>query len=185
MQDTELFLSLAEIAGVFVGFGALIAVRGGGASDAWGVAGIGMIVWGGIQVVALALAPVAIGRFEVPDHALWVSCSLLFLALFWVVSEVIDRAFPERVAMKMAWPLKARWRLELVGLLILLPMHVALVLILLGVLPDLEAALYFAALVLLLLMVTVELLWVVITGGRPQAAAELDVGSGSGAPGTP
>ena len=31
MQDTELFLSLAEIAGVFVGFGALIAVRSGAA----------------------------------------------------------------------------------------------------------------------------------------------------------
>jgi hypothetical protein len=29
MQDTELFLSLAEIAGVFVGFGALISVRSG------------------------------------------------------------------------------------------------------------------------------------------------------------
>ena len=30
MQDTELFLSLAEIAGVFVGFGAVNAVRSGG-----------------------------------------------------------------------------------------------------------------------------------------------------------
>ena len=29
MQDVGLFLSLAEIAGVFVGFGALIAVPGG------------------------------------------------------------------------------------------------------------------------------------------------------------
>ncbi len=34
MQDTELFLSLAEIAGVFVGFGALISIRSAGASDA-------------------------------------------------------------------------------------------------------------------------------------------------------
>jgi hypothetical protein len=33
MQDTSLFLSLAEIAGVFVGFGALIAVRSGGPSE--------------------------------------------------------------------------------------------------------------------------------------------------------
>lgn len=31
MPDTELLLSLAEIAGVFVRFGALIAVRSGGA----------------------------------------------------------------------------------------------------------------------------------------------------------
>jgi hypothetical protein len=181
MQDTELFLSLAEIAGVFVGFGALIAIRSGGATDAWGVAGIGLVVWGGIQAVALALAPVAISRFEVPDHALWVSCSLLFLALFWVVGELVDRAFPERMAMRMAWPLKARWRLELVfALLVTIPMHLALVLILLGVSPDLEAALYFAALVLLLVMVMFELLWLVVTGGRPQPAGETTVEGGPG-----
>jgi hypothetical protein len=185
MQDTELFLSLAEIAGVFVGFGALIAVRSGGAGDAWSVAGIGMIVWGGIQVVALALAPVAIGRLQVPDHALWVTCSLGFLAVFWVVSEVLDRVFPERMAMRAAWPMRARWRLEMVTLFIVLPMHVALALILFGTLPDLEAGLYFAALVLLLLLVMFELLWMVISGGRPQAAAEPDAGSGQGAPGTP
>jgi hypothetical protein len=34
MQDVDLFLSLAEIDGVFVDFGALISVRSGGASDA-------------------------------------------------------------------------------------------------------------------------------------------------------
>jgi hypothetical protein len=38
MQDTELFLSLAEIAGVFVGFRALIAIRGGGATENYDVA---------------------------------------------------------------------------------------------------------------------------------------------------
>ena len=34
MRDTELFLSLAEIAGVFVGFEALMSIRSGGVSDA-------------------------------------------------------------------------------------------------------------------------------------------------------
>ena len=37
MQDAELFLSLAGIAGVFVGFGALISVRSGGPSGAYEV----------------------------------------------------------------------------------------------------------------------------------------------------
>jgi len=32
MQDADLFMDLAAIAGVFVGFGALIAVRSGGAA---------------------------------------------------------------------------------------------------------------------------------------------------------
>jgi hypothetical protein len=186
MQDTALFLSLAEIAGVFVGFGALIAIRSGGATDAWGVAGIGLVVWGGIQAVILALAPVVISRFEIPDHALWVSCSLVFLAVFWVVGEVVDRVFPERMAMRMAWPLKARWRLELIfSVLVIAPMNLALALILLGVSPDLEAALYFAALVLLLVMVMFELLWLVVTGGRPQAAPPPLPEGQAGAAGTP
>jgi hypothetical protein len=34
MQDADLFLSLAGIAGVFVGFGALISVRSGDPSEA-------------------------------------------------------------------------------------------------------------------------------------------------------
>jgi hypothetical protein len=58
MQDVDLFLSLAEIAGVFAGFGALISVRSGGASDAHEVVHIRAVVWIGIWVVVAALAPV-------------------------------------------------------------------------------------------------------------------------------
>ncbi len=47
MQDIELFLSLAEIAGVFVGFGALIAVRSGGTSDAVDITSIRWAVTSG------------------------------------------------------------------------------------------------------------------------------------------
>src|SRR5512146_1246281 len=43
MQDAELFLSIAEIASVFVGFGALIALRSG-ASDPYEVAPVRMVV---------------------------------------------------------------------------------------------------------------------------------------------
>jgi len=171
MQDVDLFLSLAEIAGVFVGFGALIAVRGdgsGGTSDTYDVASVGMVVWAGITVVIVALAPVAISRFEVTDHALWVSSSLIALALFWVGNEVVERVFAERRALLAAWPLKKRWRVELVGMFFVLPMTIALILILLGVLPDLEAALYFAALVLLLVLDAWMLLLVVTATGRPR-----------------
>jgi hypothetical protein len=38
MQDADLFMELAGIAGVFVDFGALIAVRGGGPSDTFEIA---------------------------------------------------------------------------------------------------------------------------------------------------
>ena len=49
MQDADLFMELAAIAGVFVGFGALIAVRSGGASDAFEVAPMRRVVSSGCR----------------------------------------------------------------------------------------------------------------------------------------
>ena len=48
MQDADLYLSLAGIAGVFVGFGALISTRSGGTSDANAVAYMRAVVWMGL-----------------------------------------------------------------------------------------------------------------------------------------
>ncbi len=103
MQDVELFVHMAEIAGVFVGFGALIAVRSAGPSDIYDITGVGMVVWIGIQVVIAALTPIAISRFEVPPHALWAVCSATVLVLFWVAylaanpgDDVVRRLWPER-----------------------------------------------------------------------------------------
>jgi hypothetical protein len=48
MPETDLLLSLAEIAGVFLGFGALISVRSGGPSDAHEVSYIRWVVSGAI-----------------------------------------------------------------------------------------------------------------------------------------
>jgi hypothetical protein len=45
MQDVDLFLALAEIAGIFVGFGALIALRSGATADPAEVMFVGMVVW--------------------------------------------------------------------------------------------------------------------------------------------
>jgi hypothetical protein len=56
---------------------------------------------------------------------------------------------------------------ELVAVPLWLPANLALVLILLGVLPDLELALYFAAVVLILLMDCLILLFLVNQIGRP------------------
>jgi hypothetical protein len=167
MQDTELFLSLAEIAGVFVGFGALIAVRSGSTSDVFGVMGIVMVVWGAIQVVIAALIPIVLSRLGVTGHALWVVCSLVALALWWPADEVVARLSPERRAYMAARPLKARWRQELVIAPVWVLMNIALIVVVLGLLPEQEAALYIAAVVLLLLMDAIMLLLVVI---RPPMA---------------
>jgi hypothetical protein len=172
MQDADLFLSLAGIAGVFVGFGALIAIRSGGATEEYDVASVGMVVWGGITVVFIALVPVAMSRFDIPAHALWLACSLIALALFWIRNEVVQRISREVPALKTIYPRRTRWWMELVGMAFWAPMTVALVAIALGLFPDQEPTLYFASVVLLLLMDAWLLLLVVFSVGRPQAASD-------------
>jgi len=168
MQETELFLSLAEIAGVFVGFGALIAIRSGGTSDVYDVAYIGMVVWVAIQVVVYSLAPVVISRFDVTGHALWAACAVIVLAGFFIGDEAVMRISAERRAVLASMPRRSRVQMELIGVPFWLPAVIALGLILLGVLPDLESALYFAAIVLVLFMAAVLLLVAVNRAWRPQ-----------------
>ncbi len=171
MQDTELFLSLAEIAGVFVGFGALIAVRSGGPANVIEVASISFVVLLATVVVASSLAPVALGRLGVDGHGLWLACSVAALVLVWGGMAVAERLSAEqRAFMAARAPLRARAKVELAGALIWLPATAALVLVMLGVLPGQEPALYFAALVLFLLMDAFYLLLVVFRVGLPTGA---------------
>ena len=167
MQDADLLVQLAGIAGVFVGFGALISIRSGSTSEAYDVAYVGMVVWIGVQVVVASLAPVVISRFDVTGHALWMACSVIVLVLFWLGDEVMMRLSTERKAVLAATPTKSRAKYELAAVPLWLPANIALVLILLGVLPDREPALYFAAVVLILLMDCLILLFMVNQVGRP------------------
>jgi hypothetical protein len=170
MQDADLFLAVAEIAGVFVGFGALIAIRSAGGGDVYDVAAVQLVVMSGITVVIVAFAPIVLGRFGVTDHWLWFACSVVFLLLFFGSDEVLKRVSPERRAWLAAAPLRARTRVEVIGALVWGPMIIALVVILLGAVPDLEPALYFAAVALNLLMALVVLLGVVVGQARPKTA---------------
>jgi len=180
MQDTELFLSLAEIAGVFVGFGALIAIRGAGASEDYDVASVGIVVWCGITVVFVALVPVALSRFDIAAHTLWLACSLIALAVFWIGSEVAGRISRELRALKAIYKRRTRVWVELVSMAFWAPMTVALVAIVLGLLPDQEPALYLASVVLLLFMDAWLLLMLVFSVGRPQAASDAAAPSATG-----
>jgi hypothetical protein len=172
MQNADLLVQLAGIAGVFVGFGALIAIRGGGATEDFDVASVGTVVWGGIAVVFVALVPVALSRFDIPGHALWLACSLFALALFWIGNEVVGRISRELQALKTVYKRRTRVWVELAGAAFWAPMTVALVAIVLGLFPDQEPALYFASVVLLLFMDAWLLLLLVFSVGRPQTASE-------------
>ncbi len=180
MADTELLIPLAEIAGVFVGFGALIAVRSGGASDRFEVAYMrGVVSWGLLTIVA-ALAPVTLSRYDLGDHEVWALSSVVVL-VGWVLMSATN-----------AWSWTPEWRRgaraddwtagtgspprRLAGLILvvagayLLAAVLLPIVVLLGVAPYLDAALYFSAVVLILLWGAWLLMQMVFRERGPQGS---------------
>lgn len=161
MVDWDLFVHLAEIAGVFVGFGALIAVRGEEAQDAHTIEYLRGLVAGGLLVVVAALAPLAVSRFGVEGRGLWVPCSLLFLALFLTFWVVDARSRENRIERKANRALTVRYMAVALPLTFL--MVGSLLLVIVGVAPPQAPALYFLAVTLWLVETGFSLLWLVWT----------------------
>ena len=170
MQDADLFMELAAIAGVFVGFGALIAVRSGGASDVFEVAWMRGVVSIGLMAVLAALVPVVISRYGLSDHEVWALSSVRFLVA-WIGTFLILNLSPEAQAEE-ADPVRrsvkivrfAVW-LPSVAFLFLAPIAIAL-----NLTPVAEEALYFTLVALTLAMCAMALLMLVFTGRRPATA---------------
>jgi hypothetical protein len=171
MQDADLLLSLAEIAGVFVGFAALISVRSGGASEAHEAVYIRWVVTLAVWVVIAALAPVIVSRYGVTGHELWLVCSLPGLVLYlglWIVSERTTEARELSAAYSRAQTVGVMaFTLAFTVLVI-----AALLLIVLGLFPDQEPALYLTAVGLVLSLGAFTLLLMVVLQGRPQTASD-------------
>jgi hypothetical protein len=185
MQDADLFMELAGIAGVFVGFGALISIRGGGASGNLEVGMLrGTVSFGALTIVA-ALAPVTLGHYGVTEHGTWALSSVLVLIGNVAMLAAMART-PEYRANRGAGYGGSRW-LALVDLLAMalwvLATFLGPIVIVLGVVPDLEAALYFTAVVVLLFEAALVLLTLVYAGqdsGRvADEVAQLTAGGAS------
>lgn len=166
MPDAELLVALAGIAGVFVGFGALISTREGGLGELWLIRSV---VNQGLMVVAAALVPVAIGRYGVAGHQLWLLSSLLLLVGNWVVIVLLHLRREDR-AFQVLQSRASRAVLSGFVLFLELPFQVALILVVLGLFPDLEPALYLTALLLILFEAAALLVMLVYSQGRPAAA---------------
>jgi hypothetical protein len=183
MQDTELFMGLAGIAGVFVGFGVLISVRAGGANDAHEVTYIRAVVTVAIWVVIAALAPVIVSRYGVTGHRLWAACSLLALVLLlgqWIANERTT----ESRELGAAWSRAQTIATVASYLGLMIPTIAALILVVLGLFPDQEPALYLTAVGLGLFLGAFSLLMLVFSQGPPPTAsdpAELPATGGSSA----
>jgi hypothetical protein len=171
MQDAELFLSLAEIAGVFIGFGALIAVRSGATMEVGEINDVRWVMTTAIWVVIVALLPVLISSYGVTGHQLWLVCAIVALALLIVMIVVFGRTSENRSEVAVSLATVPRARLALVmGSTFWLPFALvllALALVVLGPLPDREQALYLTAVGLGLFMGALGLFVSVFWARRP------------------
>jgi hypothetical protein len=188
MVDTELFIHSAEIAGVFVGFGALIAVRSGASMTVNEINDIRWVVTVGIWVVIVALAPVFIAGYGVGGHELWLVSSLLALGLLAVVIAVFGRTPENRAERAAAFAASRRTvdRARMVAgaaAVFWLPtagLVLALALVAIGAFPDQEQALYLTAVGLGLFMAAVALFYVVLQPSLSAAPDRLEPPASSG-----
>ncbi|MGD8683808.1 MAG: hypothetical protein PVG27_07660 [Chloroflexota bacterium] len=170
MQEADVFMVLAEIAGVFVGFGALIAVRSGGASDATDVWYLRWVLSIGVWVVVVALVPVVLGAYDIAERDVWFVCSLAALA-GWVLASVGNDRAPETRQSIAAMSRAQMVRESAIIWLLWFPMVGALVLIVLGLFPEQDAALYLTAVVLGLFLAAWTLVALVFMHRAPTTAA--------------
>ena len=177
MQDTDLFMELARIAGVFVGFGALIAVRSSGASEPQEVSPVRVTVATGVMAVIGALAPVTLGRNNLTAHQVLALSSVLVLGGTIGISFMHIRSpeFKAYVASSDGVKMKPTNVVGIVAWVLLAGgMALAPVIIILGVAPDLEAALYFTVLVLILLLAAWALMSLVGADNQRRSAELYD-----------
>ena len=160
--DAELFVALAENAGVFVGFGALIGVTKRGSAAASDRLQVRGVVLTGLLVIASALMPVGLERYSLDPDAVWRVSSIAFLLLIWAAFLVPLRDPVDRSEFL------SQFKAEPMGLVFLLCLEVAvqgpLVLVILGSYPASSPALYTTALIINLLQAAFLLGQLVLSG---------------------
>ena len=173
MQEAEVLVVLAEIAGVFVGFGALIAVRSGGTGDALEVAYLRSILAIGVWVVVSALAPVTLGAYDIGEREVWLVSGLVALAGMVAIVATNYRT-REMTELRESLPRAELLREAATYVLLWVLMAAALIVVVLGLFPGHEPALYLTAVVLGLFAAALSLLWLVFAHRSPQMASSDD-----------
>jgi hypothetical protein len=144
-QELDLYVTMAEIAGVFVGFGALISVTSKREIDAPQLGRVRAVVTVGLMVMVAALIPVGLDRFGIGGHRLWFGSSLVYLLLNWAVI-VLSLRLPENRALVGAQARGSPLLAAFFWVFLELSVQVPLILAMIGSWPSLEPAFYLTAL---------------------------------------
>jgi hypothetical protein len=144
VQNIDFFVGIAHIAGVFIGFGALISATRKGEIEFSQLGGLRSVVTVGLVVIVAALIPIGFYQYGINGHILWFLCSLIFFLLNWAVMILVLRK-PEYRELTTA-QMRSSPVMFVFFWLIELLLQVPLILTLLGLFPDLEPAFYTTAL---------------------------------------
>jgi len=169
----ELFVTIAEIAGVFVGFGALIGAIRRNEIEAAQLSRLRAVVTSGLLVVVAALVPVGLGQYNISSHTFWLTCSLVFFGLNWI-AIVLSLRRPENWRLTVdelkSNPLTAAF----FWLLLEVPVQLPLLLIMTGQFTDLDLAFYLTAILFSLFEAAFVLAQLVYAQMSPKKPAEED-----------
>ena len=137
VQNAEIFIGIAHLAGIFVGFETLIS-----ATHQKEGARIRGIVTVGLMTIIAALIPIGLGSYGLSGHSLWFLSSLIYLCLNWTVM-ILSLRMPENRALVRS---QTKTSSIFFWLIFEVPLEVPLILTIIGLFPDLEQAFYITAL---------------------------------------
>jgi hypothetical protein len=137
VQNIEIFIGIAHIAGIFVGFEALISATH--KKEAERIKGIITV---GLTTIIASLLPIGLGSYGFSGHILWFLCSLIYFSLDWTVIILSLRMSENREYLKT----QTKTSTIFFWLIFEVPIQVSLILTLIGLFPDLEEAFYTTAL---------------------------------------
>ena len=145
MVEIEFFVGMAHIAGIFIGFEALIGAIRKDEVDASQLGRIRSVVTVGLVSIVAALIPIGFSYYGLSGHILWFLCSLIFFILNLVVMILSLRNSENRKLL--ATQIRAKPVLTILFWVLLeLPLQIPLILTIIGVFPDLEQGFYVTSL---------------------------------------
>jgi hypothetical protein len=145
MVETEIFIGIAHISGIFIGFEALIGAVRKDEVDSSHLVHIRSVVTVGLVSIVAALIPIGFQAYGISGHLLWFLCGLIFFILNLIVLILSMRKTENRKLLATQMREKPLMTV-LFWALLEIPLQVPLILIFTGVFPDLEAGFYITSL---------------------------------------
>jgi hypothetical protein len=136
-ENVEIFIGIAHIAGIFVGFEALIS-----ATHKKGDEMIRGIVTVGLMTIIASLIPIGLASYGFSGHILWFLSSLIYFCLDWIAIILSLRMSENREYLKD----QKKSTTIFFWLIFEVPLQVTLILAITGLFPDLDQAFYITAL---------------------------------------